>query len=308
VVTPRVLVTGASGFIGTRAVAALAARGADVHAVVIEPDRTVAGAQSHLVDLFDESAFGSVLDRVRPAYLLHLAWYVEHHRFWTAPQNLAWAVRTGTLVRQFAATGGQRVIGVGTCAEYGVAEGTCDESATPLAPTTVYGQAKAAAWFLMQASAGVAGIGAAWARVFHLFGPGEAEARLVPSIVRPLLAGAPATCRAGAHVRDLIDVADLGEALAAITLSTTTGAVNVGSGTSARLGDVARRLAALCGREDLLTVEEAQSTPDNPRVLVPHLDRLQREVGWHASATLDARLVEVVDWWRSASPAKVAGR
>lgn len=306
--TPRVLVTGATGFIGARAVAALVSRGAEVHAAVIEPEGSVPGAQSHVVDLFDETAVGVVLDHVRPTYLLHLAWYVEHGRFWTAPQNLDWAVRARTLVQQFAATGGQRVVGVGTCAEYGGAEGACDESTTPVVPTTIYGQSKAAGWFLMQAAARTAGIDAAWARIFHVFGPGEAEARLVPSLVRPLLAGEPATCRAGAHVRDLIDVADLGDALAAITLSTTTGAVNVGSGTRARLGDVARRLAALCGHEDLLTVEEGRSTPDNPRVLVPHLDRLQREVGWHSPATLEARLVEVVDWWRSANPARVAGR
>jgi len=303
--TPRVLVTGASGFIGAPAAAALASRGAEVHAIVIEPDGVVPGAQSHVVDLFDEAAVGIVLDRIRPEYLLHLAWYVEHGRFWTAPQNLAWAARTGTLVRQFATAGGRRVVGVGTCAEYGKAEGTCSESATPIAPTTIYGQAKAAAWFLMQATAGVAGIESAWVRVFHLFGPGEARARMVPSIVLPLLAGAPAACRSGAHVRDLIDVADLGDALAAITLSTTTGAINVGSGTSVQLGDVARRLAVLCGREDLLTVEEGGASLGDPRVLVPDLDRLQREVGWRSPVPLDARLAEVVDWWTSARQAKV---
>ncbi|HET9368806.1 MAG TPA: NAD(P)-dependent oxidoreductase [Vicinamibacterales bacterium] len=306
--TPRVLVTGATGFIGARAVAALASRGAEVHAVVIEPDAIVSGAEAHVADLFDEAAVDVVIDRVRPTTLLHLAWYVEHGKFWTAPQNLSWAARTGTLVRQFAARGGRRVVGAGTCAEYGAAEGTCSEIATPIAPTTIYGQAKAASWFLMQAAAGVAGIEAAWARVFHLFGPGEPEARLVPSIVRPLLAGAPATCRAGAHVRDLIDVADLGDALAAVTLSAATGAVNVGSGTRVELGEVARRLAAMCGREDLLTVEDGRSTPDNPRVLVPDLERLQQDVGWRAPVTLDARLAQVVDWWRAAGHKQVTGR
>jgi nucleoside-diphosphate-sugar epimerase len=303
--TARVLVTGATGFIGVRTVAALVSRGAEVHAIVSSPSAIVPGAQSYVADLFDETAVGVILNRIRPANLLHLAWYVEHGKFWTAPQNLAWAARTGTLVRQFAAAGGRRVVGVGTCAEYGAAEGTCSESATPIVPTTIYGQAKAAGWFLMQATAGVAGIDAAWARLFHLFGPGEPEGRLVPSIVRPLLAGAPATCRTGAHVRDLIDVVDLGDALGAIMLSTTTGAINVGSGTSVQLGEIARRLAALCGREDLLTVEEGRPTPDNPRVLVPLLDRLQTEVGWHSRITLDVRLAEVVDWWRSAGPAKV---
>jgi UDP-glucose 4-epimerase len=304
----RVLVTGATGFIGTRAVAALAVHGAEIHAIVVEPDGSVPGAQSHVVDLFDEPAVGAVLERVRPEYLLHLAWYVEHGKFWTSPQNLAWAVRTGSLVRQFARAGGRRVVGVGTCAEYGSAEGTCSESTTPVLPSTVYGQAKASAWFLMQAAAAVAGIEAAWARVFHLFGPGEPEARLIPSIVKPLLAGAPATCRAGLHLRDLIAVSDLGDALAAITLSSVTGAVNVGSGTRVQLGEVARRLATLCGHEALLTVEEGMPTPDNPRVLVPQLDRLQQEVGWHTPTSLDVRLAEVVDWWRCASPAEVRGR
>ena len=73
----RVLVTGASGFIGSHCLWPLLERGYDVHAVARAraADRS-APVTWHAADLLDRQAAADLLDAVRPTHLLHLAWYV----------------------------------------------------------------------------------------------------------------------------------------------------------------------------------------------------------------------------------------
>ena len=84
----RLLVTGATGFVGRALPAALAARGFEVHAVshAALPAATPA-ITWHRADLLDEGAARALLRDVRPAVIVHAAWYVVHGRFWTAPEN-----------------------------------------------------------------------------------------------------------------------------------------------------------------------------------------------------------------------------
>ncbi len=152
---------------------------------------------------------------------------------------------------------------------------------------------------MTEALAVLAGAQAAWGRLFHLFGSNEHPARLVPSLIRPLLQGQRATCRAGQHERDFLHVADLGDALAALVLGTASGPVNLGSGQRWRLGDFAREIGRVIGRPDLVNVEVAEDTPQNPRMLVPDLRRLQDEVGWQCRSALQVRLQETIGWWRA---------
>src|SRR6185312_10743533 len=114
---PRVLLTGGSGFIGSRAIAPLLAAGYEVHALGrrrgASPDVTW-----HELDLLDDRATGRVVADVAAERLLHLAWHTEHGRFWSAPENLDWVAASVRLMRAFAEAGGRRAVIAGTCAEY----------------------------------------------------------------------------------------------------------------------------------------------------------------------------------------------
>lgn len=136
--TKRVLVTGASGFIGRHALPALQMRGYEVHAVARRPLQ-LEGARWHAADLLDEQAQAELLATVRPSHLLHFAWYAEHGKFWTAAENRRWVDATATLVQAFQRAGGRWVAATGSCAEYDWASGRCDELTTPIAPSTEYG-------------------------------------------------------------------------------------------------------------------------------------------------------------------------
>ncbi|MFY9293943.1 MAG: NAD(P)-dependent oxidoreductase [Methylorubrum rhodinum] len=112
----RVLVTGGAGFVGRPAVAALVARGFEVHAL---GRRAPEGAHAfHSADLLDAGSRRAAVRAAGASHLLHLAWVTEPGRYWEAPENLDWTAASLDLVRAFHEAGGERAVVAGTCAEY----------------------------------------------------------------------------------------------------------------------------------------------------------------------------------------------
>ena len=202
----RVLLTGAGGFVGRALVAPLRARGFALHAVSHRPGPAAGGVAWHACDLLDAAAARALVREVRPALLVHAAWYVEHGKFWTAPENSDWVEASEALAAAFAEAGGRRILGIGTCAEYADIAAEDDlpwPETRPIRPATPYGRAKAElAARLDRLAARHPGLGVAWARLFLMFGPGEAPGRLVPAVVRALREGREAAVASGRPVRD----------------------------------------------------------------------------------------------------------
>jgi nucleoside-diphosphate-sugar epimerase len=294
----RVLVTGATGLIGSCVLGPLVAAGFDVHAVA----RSVpAGARGdvtwHAADLLDDGQRGGVVQRAAAMHLLHLAWYAEHGRFWEAPENVAWTAATVRLVQEFTAAGGRRAVVAGSCAEYewgaaGVLAEDC-----PLRPATLYGTCKDATRRVAERLVPEL----AWGRVFFLYGPGEHQARLVASIARAVVAGDRAPLSAGTQRRDFLHVDDVAGAFAALVSSDVTGAVNIGSGVAISVLEVAQAIAEAGGRPDLLDVGALEQRPGDPVEIVADVGRLRDEVGWTPRVGLREGLAATVRWWREQS-------
>ncbi len=302
----RVLVTGASGFIGRHAVTALLRAGADVHAVARES--APLDCPWYCLDLLEPDNARSVVRQVRPDAVLHLAWCVEHGRFWTDPANADWVGATLVLARAAIESGVQHFTGVGTCYEYDwPAAGDCHERDTPVVGHTLYDIAKTSCRSVLDALFAAHGLDFAWARLFFLYGPDEDARRLVASVARALTLGQAARCSQGLVVRDFMDVRDAGEALAAMTLSRITGAVNVASGQGASIADVATRLGQLAGRPELIKLGALPDRPDEPRRIVADIGRLRDEVGFEAQFDLATGLRDALDYWASRVGEEAAG-
>ena len=294
----RLLLTGASGFVGRAVLTALLTRGVDTIALSRTRPVVAGTFEWHDTDLLDHAATARAVEATRPDTILHLAWTVEHGRFWTAPTNLDWIAATLNLARAAATAGVTRFVGTGTCYEYDCpATGNCREDQTPLAPALLYGTAKDATRRVLEEFGRTHGLSVAWARLFFLYGPGEGAGRLVPSIARALAAGQSAPCTSGTGVRDFIDVRDAGEGLAALALSEVTGAVNVASGQAISIADVARTLGQLAERPELVHIGALADRPGEPPRIVADVARLGQEVGYRSDRTLEAGLNEALIYW-----------
>lgn len=296
---PRVLVTGASGFIGRHCVALLAARGFEVHAIT---SATPAPGQDaviwHVADLLAADTPEDVLAAVRPQHLLHLAWIATPGAFWTSPLNEAWEACTARLVSSASRHGVRRIVVAGTCAEYHPDAGVCHEFDSAIAPATLYGQCKDAARRALEAAAASHGFSAAWARVFVPYGPGEDPRRLVASVIGSLLRGEPALCTAGTQRRDFLHVADVAAALVALLESSVQGPVNIGSGDAVPVARVVQIIAERLNAAALVRLGARPTPAGEPDLVVADVTRLRDEVGFAPTLDLSGGLADTIEYWR----------
>jgi dTDP-6-deoxy-L-talose 4-dehydrogenase (NAD+) len=199
--------------------------------------------------------------------LVHAAWDAQPGNPYASPLNLACLTGTLNLASAFAAVGGKRFVGVGTCAEYDPSAGLMTTD-TPLAPNTLYGACKASAFQVLRCFFGTEGISFAWCRIFYLYGEGEDERRLVPYIRRQLRAGQEAQLTRGEQVRDFLDVKDAAGMITDVALGQQQGGVNICSGEAVTVRQLAERIADEYGRRDLLRFgARSENVFDPPRVV-----------------------------------------
>jgi len=293
----KVLVTGASGFIGRHVTVALLERGHQVIAL----SRSWGVQQSqreslmHVAcDIASPEALRILLARHRPEAAVHLAWDTRPGKYWTAQENLDLVGQGSTLVRLLHEAGCRRFVGAGTCAEYDWSESLHDEHATPCRPRTLYGAAKHALYLVAERYAALSGLSFAWLRYNFVYGPGEHAERLVPSTIRTLRAGRDLPCTPGLQVRDFIHVADAARATVAALESAVSGAINVGAGEPTSVRAVVETLSALIGGPGKPLFGERPAADGEPALIAPKLTRLFDEVGWRPRMPLLDGLAQVV--------------
>ena len=295
----RVLVTGASGFIGRHCLPILLARGYEVYAVGFRTSEvTLLGVHWRRADLLDANQIVDLLRDTQPTHLMHFAWCTTPGTYWTMPENLNWLQASLTLVQAFVQNGGQRLVTAGTCAEYDWHYGYCSEMVTPLMPTTLYGTCKNSLHHVLTAFAKEAGLSAAWGRIFFVYGPFEQQQRLVPSVINSLLRGEAARCSHGNQIRDFLHVEDVADAFVALLNGEMSGPVNIASGLPLALKDVIGEIAARFNRPDLVEWGAIAAAADEPPFLVADTRRLTAEVGWTPRHNLVSGLAQTIEWWR----------
>ena len=251
----RVLVTGATGFVGRQVVEALIARGHTPVCAIRRgtADRLPAGV-NRVVESDDLFAEDSDWWRARLAGIdlcIHLAWVATPGRYLTDPRNLACLQGTLSLGQGAIEARLPRLVGCGTCFEYDTAPGVLSVD-TPLRPTSPYAAAKSAAYMALDALLPPAGVSFLWARLFHVHGRGEDPRRLIAYLHDRLSRGEPAELGRGTQIRDFIDVRDAAAMLVSDALGPAEGAINIATGTGMTVRAMAEQIAAAYGRADLL--------------------------------------------------------
>jgi nucleoside-diphosphate-sugar epimerase len=278
----RILVTGAAGFIGARVVRQLA--GDKVLALDRRADRLTAlkgefpGLETESVDISDADRLVPLLRAYRPDAVIHLAWYADPRDYLTSHRNLDSLSATTRFIDAVLQAGCRKVVVGGSCAEY-EPKGDLLRETDAAKPTTLYGVAKLAAGEISRVLAEEIGAELAWARIFHLHGPGEDERRLIPWVAGQLAAGQPVDLTDGTQVRDHLHVDDVARGLVAMLPPGAKGIFNVCSGRPVTLRSVLEIVGELRERPDLLRFGARAHRAGEVTFLAGDSTKL-RGVGW----------------------------
>lgn len=295
----KVLVTGATGFIGRHTLAPLLSKGYEVHATYhSQPNHAERHVYWHKANLLASDDVTRLMHEVRPTHLLHFAWYVEHGKFWNAPENWDWQRASQQLINEFEFCGGRRIVCAGTCAEYDWTSLTvndiCDELNTPLRPTTEYGKAKYAFYKFIESKQ----FDFAWGRLFFPYGPGESAKKLVASVILALLRNERAKTTHGQQIRDFMYVKDVADAFVALLDCDVQGAINIGSGLPITLRQVIETISNSLDKKDQVEFGTLPSLANDPIALVANPTRLQDEAVWKPKYSVRQGIVETIEWWK----------
>lgn len=290
----RVLLTGATGLVGQGVLRALAGSGAQVVALVrasTTPAALPAGVERIAVPSYAATVVRDALRGLRVDRVLHLGAYGvkpdERDALAMVDGNVG---STAALLEALAPAPPQRFVFAGSSSQYTprAAPALLDED-SPQQPANLYGACKLAAEQVGRAQAAQHGISFVSARLFGVYGPGEAPHRMIPYLVRTLARGEVPELTAGAQVRDWIYVDDVVEALLlAATAPRVAATWNVCSGRGVAVRDVARAVGAVMGREDAqLGLGRRPYRADEAMWVVGSPARLQADTGFLARTSLE---------------------
>ncbi|MCL0035061.1 NAD(P)-dependent oxidoreductase [Thermodesulfovibrionales bacterium] len=297
----KVLLTGASGFIGRHTVPFLIENGYEVHAVLRTAQPSLKKESRlfwHQCDLLNPEQQERLLAEVKPTHLLHFAWYSTPRKYWTSIENLRWVQASLKLLMNFVEQGGERAVLAGTCAEYDWSYGYCSERITPTQPSTLYGTCKCSLQSILESFAIQSSISIAWGRIFFLYGPHEHPDRLISSVIRSMLKGEPARCSHGNQIRDFLHVEDVASGFIALLESEVQGAVNIASGQPIVLKDVIYKIAARLNRHEMVQLGALPAPTNESPLLVADVRRLTEEVRWKPKYNLEQGLDQTIAWWK----------
>lgn len=287
----RILVTGATGFIGRHTLPLLRERGFETHATCVEvPTEVSPETHWHEYDLLSQD-LDTLCGKIGATHLLHLAWYVHPKDYKESPENQRWHEASIRLLKAFHTHGGQRAVFAGTNMEYDWHAGQefLHETRSPLAQETLYARMKNQTRADCESYCHEVGMQFAWGRIFHLYGPGESPMRLVPKVISALVTGTKPTLDPNNPSLDFTYVKDVAGAFAALVDCPVNGTINIASGKATSLSELAKTIADITD-----TIHLVETTPPGPVRVVADITRLTKEVGWQHHYDLVSGLRETV--------------
>jgi len=237
----RVLVTGASGFIGRALLPVLTAEGADVHGTTRRPAPGQPGVRWWQCDLADEAAARACIAGSRPDYIVHLSSLADgrRDRRLVLPILHSETVAAVNVLELAAERSVRRVL----------LPASLEEPLAGEAPTSPYAAAKSATHLYARLFRELYEAPVVMARIFMAYGPGQPEWKLIPFTAARMLRGEKIVIESPARQVDWIYIADVVAGLVAVLCAPGIEGevVDLGSGALTTISTVVRRLHELTG-------------------------------------------------------------
>jgi UDP-glucose 4-epimerase len=299
----RVVISGATGFVGAHLARRMLERGHEVHALVRETHRTwrlaeVGGLHVHVADVVDGPAMATVLAGIRPHWVLHLAAYGGYE----SQADVARCVRTNlegsiNLIEAAAKTGAERFVNAGSSSEYGFKDHAPAETEM-LEPNSVYAVTKAAATAYARYAGRSAKLHATTLRLYSVFGPYEEPTRLIPTVILHGLDGGFPPFASPDIARDFVHVDDVTAAFeAALGADIPSGEIyNIGTGIETSLRTVAQTARSVFG---IAAEPQWQTMADrrwDTKRWIADNARARAELGWKPAVAFEDGFRSFAEW------------
>ena len=328
----KLIVTGGAGFIGSAVVRRAVARGFEVvnldrltYAANLDNVASVADAPGYAfeeADICDAAALERIFETHDPDAVMHLAAESHVDRSIDGPADFIRTNVVGTYTLLEAALAHWRRLPearraafrfhhVSTDEVYGAlgAEGKFTET-TPYAPNSPYSASKASSDHLARAWGETYGLPMIVTNCSNNYGPHHFPEKLVPVVILSALAGRPIPVYGrGENVRDWLYVEDHAEALLTVLTRGRVGETyNIGGNSEARNIDLVR---TICGVLDELRpdgapharlIEFVADRPGHDFRYAIDASKIERELGWRPSVTLEEGLRRTVAWYLENEP------
>lgn len=293
----RILVTGATGFIGGHVVELLHQIGSEVHAVTRRAKSTVSFDTPitwHHADLTDAVATAQAVGAARPDVIVHLAGLVKGAR------------DADLLLPMFAANTASALYLLDAARRFGVGRvllaGSLEEPDEP-------GQLAASPYALSKAAAHLYGdyyrattpVDVVSLQIFMVYGPAQLdEAKVIPYVIRSLQAGEAPSLSSGTRLVDWVYVGDVAEGIVrACVGEAAERPIPLGTGSLATVRDVVETLVELAG----VQVEPRfGSVADRSREVekVADIGTTRQLLGWVPAVDLREGLAATLTWYGGA--------
>lgn len=295
----RVLVTGATGFIGWHLCKALVALKAEVYGIsrTASTENLPIGCQPKEVDLRDHKAVNAILRKLQPELIYHLAGLV------TARQDIDLVlpmlqhnlIATVHLLLAAREAGCDRFVCAGSSED--LSNGREKTDKVPLSP---YAAAKTAANLYAKMFQRLYGLPLVVVRPYMIYGPRQGKTKLIPYVILSLLRGEAPQLSSGQRVCDFIYILDIvrGLLMAGIEPQVLGETVDFGTGSGSQIQDVVNLLIELTG-SDLRPVFCAIPDWGGESPQVADCNKAKCLLGWEPLWPLRDGLAETIAWYRS---------
>jgi nucleoside-diphosphate-sugar epimerase len=302
----RILITGATGFVGSNLARRALEACAEVHVLTRDAaDRwrindIIENVQDYRGDLTDFRSLESIVSEIRPEVIFHTAAYgvsPDQKDFGRIMESNF--IGTANLLNVCKKIGFDLFVNTGSFFEYGPKSFPSKEEDLP-EPLNDYGVSKAAATLYCQSVARRDRLPVVTLRLFSPYGKYEEPARLVPSAIMASLNGENPRISSPAFVRDFVFIEDVIDAyLRAVEAPGIGGEIiNIGGGKQHSVGEVADRIIELTGGMVASEVGEPLRWAHEPTICQADISKAGSLLGWRPRNNLEMGLATTVRWFR----------
>jgi nucleoside-diphosphate-sugar epimerase len=303
----RVLITGASGFVGSHAVDRLLRHGAQVFAVTssvssAEP-RRLTGVLDDIVllegNLTDPSSLADVVTRARPELVLHLAAFTHVGKsFIRIDENIQTNIQ-GTVNLLLALKGDfERLVYVSSGDVYGDVPVPFTEDG-PVRPVSPYATAKYAAERFCRMYHDAYAWPIVCLRPFNIYGPRQSTDRIIPELILSALRGRDLKMTQGHQTREFTYVEEAAEVLVQTLVrpGVVGEVINIGRGEEVAIREVASTVLGLMNNPVRALFGELENRPNEIWRMFGDNSKARALLDWSPRVTLEDGLTTTIEWF-----------